>query len=256
MGNAIKPSLILLTGTINPDVFKRESADIKRTKMNVYLTDSNERLNQYKDAISKYITDSVFTDIVFVENSGHEFPVLEFEVLAGKHGKRFEFLSRTLTETEVLTMLKKGKSWGEADLIDYAVKNSKLIKEYPVIYKCTGRCFLTNSKKIVNNSLKSAFSKHRTGAQVSTHFFKLNISDYYNYLEKAKELIGDYNDSNIETTWYNMIVSSDMEVDSFRKMARVHGICAGSNTAYDRPKWKYFLLDMYLFFGGKTFNIK
>ncbi len=70
---------ILLTGTI--DVSKSYGG------MNTLpLVDINERLEQYNSAISRYITESAFNKIVFVETSEYDFDYKFFQDLAEKMG--------------------------------------------------------------------------------------------------------------------------------------------------------------------------
>ncbi len=253
-GGVRSSHLILLTGTIDSNAFVYEINDER--KINISLNDTKERLRQYESAISRYITQSVFTEIVFVENSGYPFPVVKYNEFAQRNGKKFEFLYRALTEEEVCLMLKKGKSWGEADLIDYAISNSELIKGHEVIYKCTGRIFLKNSKKIVNDGTESEFAKSLTDDWANTYFFKLNINDYYKYLQGSLHLMDDYHHQSIEFVWCKKMIESDMKVKCFKKYPRVNGVCASINAPYDKPRWKYFLMDLYIFFGGKKIRVK
>lgn len=66
---------LLLTGTIDTKVFN---------DTNVVVTDTQERYNQYIETICRYISDSKFDKIVFVENSGYGFPVDTINSLAKK----------------------------------------------------------------------------------------------------------------------------------------------------------------------------
>ncbi len=53
----------------------------------------------------------------------------------------------------------RGKSVGDAEAINYALKNSHLLKNEDTIYKVTGRIFLTNSYDIVKtkNEVRNEF---------------------------------------------------------------------------------------------------
>ncbi len=248
--------LILLTGTIAPNSFNAYAGENGRKKINAAVVDECERLKQYENAITRYIIETPFKDIVFAENSGYPFPKSKYEELASKHNKRFEFLYRSLTEDEVFCMLQRGKSWGEADLIDYAMANSTLIKEHDVIYKCTGRAFLKNSKRLINKATTSEFVKSLGHKWVLTHFFKLNKDDYKKYLKSALPLINDYKRHSIERVWYDVINSTDMKAKVFRGYPQITGISASSNGVYDKKRWEYLLIDFYLMLGGKKFNPK
>ena len=129
---------LLLTGTIDPSVFGNP---------NTVLTDVDQRLGQYQETIERYILESPFTKIVFAENSGYLFPSHEMQLLANNHGKEFEFLFVKI-DKEI-----KSKAFGEADLIDKAMKQSRLLQDESVIYKMTGRVFLLNSHEILRKNV-------------------------------------------------------------------------------------------------------
>ena len=159
---------ILLTGTI--DVSNSYGG-----KNKVVINNTNERLKQYESAISRYICESVFDIIVFVETSNYPFNESKYCELAEKNNKKFEYITFIGNGEKVK---EKGKSYGEAEAILYGITNSKLLKNEQVIYKGTGRIFLKNSKIIVKHKSKSrnefiSFSKIDYGRCV-TWFFKFN----------------------------------------------------------------------------------
>lgn len=240
-----KRYVLLLTGTIAPNLFKKPN---DTSTVNVNLTDGKERLNQYEAAITRYINNSAFTDVVFAENSGAEFNCEKFKRLAEKNGKRFEYILRTLDGEQIERMKIKGKSYGEADLIDYAIKNSDLIKNAEAIYKVTGRLFLRNSKSIVGKNTTAFIARNKIH-WLDTQCFRLNIKDYFNYLSSSAELMDDYNCGNIEHAWCVLLEKSDAKVDSFKRYPRISGTVGSSNKSYDKPLWKYIAFDILCAFG-------
>lgn len=240
-----KRYVLLLTGTIAPALFNK-SDDPNAIRIN--LMDQNERLRQYEAAITGYLKNSAFTDVVFAENSCAEFDYKKFEELARKNGKNFEYIPRALGEEQIARMRKCGISYGEADLIDYAIKTSRLISSAETIYKVTGRIFLRNSKKIVGKNTTAFIARNKIH-WLDTQCFRLNKNDYLNYLSAALPLIDDYNMGNIEHVWCVLLEKSAARVDTFKRYPRLSGKVGSSGLSYDKPLWKYILFDFLCLIG-------
>ena len=109
---------ILLTGTI--DVTKTAGG-----YNSVTIMDTSERLTQYNSAIERFIINSAFNKIVFVETTNYPFDDRIFIDLANKYNKQFEYLT---FQGDIINVKEKGKSYGEAEAILYGLKNSILLK--------------------------------------------------------------------------------------------------------------------------------
>ena len=126
--------IILLTGCINPN-------GMPFTK----LTDANERQRQYINAIHFYI-ENTDCKIIFCENSNTDIT---------------PFFKDLQNRLEVLTFpgnqdKKRGKGYGEAEIIEYALQHSSYIQDDFIIIKITGRLIVNNICKII----KSLTFKH------------------------------------------------------------------------------------------------
>lgn len=97
----------------------------------------------YTESIEAYIRKSVFNNIVFAENSQYEFPEDRFSEIAHKYSKQFEYVRCPSYIGETIS---HGKSYGEARMIEDALKMSSLLQESSTIYKITGRIFLKTVK--------------------------------------------------------------------------------------------------------------
>lgn len=231
-------SVILLTGTIDPSYFNSQEKAI-----NVFLTNAEERLGQYTAAIKQLICASDFTDIVFVENSGYRFDANEMGELAKKHGKEFEFLKQSLNAEQIDMVKEKGKSYGEASLIDFAFKNSTLVRKYDAVYKITGRIFLKNSKTILQKQKhgNSEFICKNKIGWMNTEFFKMLKSDYFDVFSKALDLVDDYEKNCIEKVYYKLAVDAKLKVTCFRSYPLLSGrVASEQNRQYDKKGIKLF----------------
>lgn len=207
----------LLTGTIDSSVFQNTGNKIQNIA---------ERLKQYETSITRYITDSVFTTIVFAENSGHPFDSKKFEELATQYNKKFEYIK---CPSYIEPTIKHGKSYGEARLIDDALKMSTLLKNHDCIYKLTGRIFLQNSQTICNtcNKFKNEFLVYNTKRWCFTNIFKFSKSDYMHYWKNVFEKCDEPSRHDIEFVFYDTIESATktgLEVGSFSVWPYFDGI--------------------------------
>lgn len=225
-------NVILLTGTIDPSCFSSRGK-----KINVFLTDAEERLKQYNSTIKRLICESSFTDIVFVENSNYQFDTKELVKLAKEHGKEFEFIKQRLNIEQINMVKKRGKSYGEASLIDFAFENSILIKKYDAVYKITGRIFLKNSETILKkqkNGNSEFICKNKLG-WMNTEFFKMLKSDYYAVFNKALKIVNDYEKRCIEQVYYKLAVDNRLKVTCFQSYPLLTGrVASEQNRQYDK----------------------
>ena len=131
--------ILLLTGCINPDGMKYTA-----------LQNAKERELQYYNAIQYYL-DKTSLPIVFCENSNQ----LEFckYFKAEKQKGKFEYLTFNGNNYDK----NRGKGYGEAIIIDYALKHSKIINQNSVdnsIVKITGRIIIKNINVLLSHCNK------------------------------------------------------------------------------------------------------
>ena len=170
--------IILLTACINP-----------RGMSHTFLNDVEKRKMQYIAAINYYISQTHFP-IVFAENSGIE--IKECFQKQIKEG-RLECLSFWGNQDKL-----RGKGYGECEIIQYALENSKIIHNSSDkrIIKITGRLIVKNISKItmVNNLL---FSKRTTFCSINSNLSfpdsRLIVASslFYYELLNLKETIDD-----------------------------------------------------------------
>lgn len=116
--------VILLTACINP-------GEMAFTK----LLNPDERKHQYIDAINYYVSNTTLP-IVFAENSNIDISSLfDNTILSG----RLEMFTFKGNENK-----RRGKGYGEAEIIDYALTHSKIIDNTCVLIKITGRLLVIN----------------------------------------------------------------------------------------------------------------
>jgi hypothetical protein len=122
--------VILLTACINPD-------GMSFTK----LTNPDERKRQYADALLYYLTHTSLP-IVFAENSNTDISHLFTDQFSGG---RLEILTFQGNKNKT-----KGKGYGEAEIIEYAMNHSQMIDNTSCIIKITGRLIVENIQSIID----------------------------------------------------------------------------------------------------------
>lgn len=215
---------LLLTGTIDPSKFGNT---------NVVLTNVDVRRCQYQRALEYYIKESVFDNIIFVENSGAAFDIERYKRMALEENKCFEYI---YADTDISMTLLKGKSYGEASCIEQGVEKSILLKNEKCFYKMTGRILLKNSSSMLTNGAVSSFLFRHDLQRCYTYFFKVNISDYKKYFGKVKEMCDESKDLDIERAFYDIIMSNKIPVSSFKTYPLLDGVIGTTGNAYqDKP---------------------
>lgn len=125
--------ILLLTGCISPGGMTYTT-----------LENQEERKKQYVSAIRFYLTNTTYP-IVFTENSGTDISNLFLDYI---NAGRMEYLTFQGNNDK-----KRGKGFGEAIIIQYALENSKIIQSAQNlslrIAKITGRLIIRNIKRIV-----------------------------------------------------------------------------------------------------------
>lgn len=188
--------IILLTGCINPDGMPFTT-----------LTDVSVRKKQYIEAINYYLHNTDFP-IVFVENSGTDISNSR-ELITDK--ERLELISYKGNIHK-----NKGKGYGEAEIIDYALIHSHIItskhNDCPII-KITGRLIVENITDIVcnkfilqnNNSISVSYNSDFSFADSR---IVIAPKYFYHIFIKHKEEINDFNHQYFENVLSKCIMQS------------------------------------------------
>lgn len=106
----------------------------------LYLKDAEERRRQYIESILYYIEKSSINNIVYCDNSNASPDPIVFET-ARRKNKQVEWLSFVGDQEKVAQY---GKGYGEGEIIDHALRNSKLLQDAQMMIKITGRLIIKN----------------------------------------------------------------------------------------------------------------
>lgn len=135
--------ILLLTACINPDGMPFTC-----------LADVGVRKKQYIEALNFYLKNTT-RKIVFVENSGTD---ISSSFKDFQH--RIEFLC---FDGNLCFDKRKGKGYGEALILEYAMAKSEFITDDVLIFKLTGRLQLININRLIHYMDKLSPSKDSVG---------------------------------------------------------------------------------------------
>lgn len=179
---------LLLTWTIKPN----------KNILFLNLKDPLVRYKQYVQNIIKYICFSDFNNIVFCENSWFEMKDLDTLIWIAKiFWKELEILQFNGNHEKAV---KNGRWFWENEIIEYAIQNSKLIKESWKFIKITWRYRCDNINKIIiwsknkdicfSKLMPVSFLKLDTKA-INTAVFKTTVEFFNEILAGAGEDVDD-----------------------------------------------------------------
>ena len=132
--------VILMTACVYP-----------KNMIQTIVQDPGVRKRQYLDAINYYLQETDF-DIVFCDNSD---VVIWDEIIHQDKAHRLEYLTFNGGEKDK----DRGKGYGEANIIKYALSHSCLLREARYVIKITGRVKVLNINNIRGLLSKKKISK-------------------------------------------------------------------------------------------------
>ena len=133
-----------------------------------------------------------FNKVVFCENSGFEMKDESITDMFIANDIEYEYLTFIGDKKKTI---KRGKGYGEGEIIEYAIKNSKLVKKEKGFFKITGRLTIRNILQLVKEyDADCIFNRNLLAVDcVDTRFYYCNkdiylkelLHIYYNINDKA-----------------------------------------------------------------------
>lgn len=211
--------VILLTATIDP-------RGMGLTK----LTNPVTRENQYLDALEFYLNETKLK-IVFCENTGTN---IYNKINSAEKDSRLEYLTFQGNNYDK----SKGKGYGEAKIISYALKNSKFLEDCIYIIKITGRIKVLNINDYIGTT---EINEVNSSKDIWVDFFSewyiissvcfiipKNILKYM--IQKYENKVHDIAFCFEEMLYQSLLGYNDIVIHPSR--FKLKGICAGSNQEY------------------------
>lgn len=216
--------ILLLTGCINPNGMTMTA-----------LSNQEERKRQYVEAIHFYLSNTSYP-IVFSENSGTDISHLfKKEIKSG----RLEYLSFSGNQNK-----EKGKGYGECEIIQYALNNSKIIHfvKDKRIAKITGRLIIRNINSIVRGHSilfpqKTVFCAINSNLSFPDSRFIIAPECFYQTFLKSKEAINDTQGYFFEHALCDTIKKEkQFPYSPFLLMPQIEGMSGSSGEIYQKER--------------------
>jgi len=168
------------------------------------------RKHETLSALSKITSTGIFSKIVIVDGSDNI--ILNKEELEYYKSKKIS-IEQLCFQQNKSNVAKFGKSYGEMEIVNFALVNSRIINASNGFYKISGRYFIKNLKKIIYeiDSFDNVFfldnplfiNKNREF--VSTIFYKVNKEFYSNNLSSLISKCNVGKDGFLEHIYYKAI---------------------------------------------------
>lgn len=197
-----------------------------------YLTDVSERLKQYIECIEFYLGKTGIKKIVFCENSNYKFDSRALYEMAKKNNKFFELLQFSGNYSQIVA---RGKGYGEGEIIEYAIENSKLLLNSKYFVKVTGRLIISNIDILYKriDSDRAYFNCNLYYyPSIDTKIYGMPIDLYKDTFLKAYCDVDDKENNYIESIFYNIIKKKHIKVFNFHKCPVFEGISGSSGFNY------------------------
>ena len=212
---------ILLTACVNPCGMSDTA-----------LQDPDVRAEQYRQALDFYIKETNLP-IVFCENTMYDMSVDYKQYI---DSGRLEFLTFDGNNYDK----QRGKGYGEAVIMKYAVEHSNLIRNSKYIIKITGRLIVTDIKRISSSPLLCLNNLFRSNIKekfISTYLFVARPQLLQKLVNKSQELIWEDSPTNdlIEHHWFRALTrDSDFNDTTYVQFFQIPKVAGVSGTTGER----------------------
>jgi len=209
------------------------------------LIDTNQRIQLTLDALSQWLEICADIKIVICDGSGVDFsseihksfPKAELEFLTFKNNSKL--------------VSKYGKGYGEGEIINYALKNSKFLKNSDFFAKCTSKLFVKNFLSVLKkwngtyifecNFLGVSFFKNLFGIKtisdirflsVDTRFYITNKKLYLKNFSQAYLRIRDKERIIMEYVFKELIIENKIQHFMLDFPLKIEGMSGTSGNFY------------------------
>jgi len=196
------------------------------------LQNSDHRKKQYIKALDWYIKNTKF-NIIFTENSNCDFSNMYKKYI---EENRLEYLTYNGNDYDKSL----GKGFGEANIIKYAINNSKLICDDDCIIKITGRVKVLNISKLININAKEIQCNRNNNKYIESTIFSFPIQFFKKYFIKNINLINDSKSFYFEHALYKSVnEQNEFKKSEFKMNPKIDGFRGTTGRKYSNQRDNY-----------------
>lgn len=226
----------IITGTIKP------TKGIGQT----VIVNIEERMQAYEQCIRFYIESQAFDKLVFCDNSNTKLKSEDnLQKLAEKCHVELELLYFLGDQEGVLA---HGKGYGEGQILEYVMSNSRLLNEDDYFIKITGRLQINNIASICSkiNTKKLYFNipNHTNRSMYDTRMYGMGKCLFLTHFLNAYHAVMDEQGYYLEHVYTDVIKSNKLRVSNFPIYPRIMGISGSTGQVYGYAEWKAKIKDL------------
>jgi hypothetical protein len=204
----------------------------------VVLNDTNLRIGYTLESIKLWAKHHPTLEIVLCDGSGYDFSkmISEDDHLVQANIEVLFF------QNDSARVRDKGKGYGEAQIVQYALENSKTLARHPFFSKCTAKLFLKNYSEITMRFSGSINIEKGYLSIMSTNFndcdtrFYITSKEYYRrHLLDSYHFVDDPKGIYLEHVFAQKIKESGVSNVDFRCKPLLQGYSGTSGKYMDLP---------------------
>ncbi len=217
--------LLIITGCVN----------VNSEMPFVTIFNENIRLKDYMKTIDWALHTSKFRDIIFCENSNYALDITEINKKAQELGKSFEYLTFLGNSKKAI---EQGKGYGEGEIVDYALTNSKLIENHQFFCKITGRLKISNIENLIRKP-GNYFMNEKAKEEIDTRFYCVKKIDYNCILRDGFLNVNDNEGFFLEHVFYQELHKRKVKYRMFCERPLFEGVSGSTGRIYQDSRKKY-----------------
>ncbi|MDI3320262.1 hypothetical protein [Pinibacter soli] len=210
------------------------------------LTDAKKRLEQYVESIKFYLSSTQIKNIIICDNSGFDYSSRQdLATLARENDKRLECYSFHGDKDNIF---KKGKGYGEGEMLKYLFSESKLLNQQASFCKVTGRLVVNNIDQVLKAIKKDqnyfqiiGLNPFKKRDKIDTRFYHCKTKTFVDYLINEYPKVDDNSGVYLEHLYYNALTLHRRLFRNFKTIPDFEGVSGSTGLPYKRTKFKLFI---------------
>jgi hypothetical protein len=222
------------------------------------LIDRSERKKQYLKSVLFYLESKFIDQIIICDNSNFDYRQFSnfFEAVSSKE---IECLCFEGDKKKIQTY---GKGYGEGEIMEYVMNNSKLIlKAENSFLKVTGRLKVLNIDDVLKNSNSEKDCFQGAGSNpfknleaIDTRFYQCTFSTFKDYLISEYKNVNDDGGLFLEHCYYNKFLKAGIAVKSFNILPIISGLSGSTGLNYDDKRSKLIVKRILFYIAKKIYR--
>ncbi len=228
---------------MNRDVPLLVTTAVHAAASSTLLQDPDERLAAIVQGLRGWRACARPRWLVVCDGSGADLSEQVAEVFQGTE-TRWEALRLRNSPEQVIA---RGKGYGEGEIVRYALRHSRLLRDATAFAKCTGKLWVENYRQIVDGwEAPAAFDYigWLTFDRLDTRFYLVQRSFYERHLASCHESVSDGQGVFLEHRFCQSLRDVPQRSFLMSPTPRICGMSGTYGTAFAREGWKSAVLDV------------